>query len=67
MYWDWFNKSFEPAIKAIFGNDFDIHEVWKNGVLKDSLIQKLETVDKKVRRQNSKSYEFLLQVATREN
>ena len=68
-YWDWFNHSFEPSVKAVFGNDFDIHEVWKiqNSVLKDSLKQRLATVDEKVRRQNSKAYDFLLKVANGEN
>ncbi len=68
-YWDWFNKSFEPAVMAVFGNDFDIHEIWKiqNSVLKDSLKQKLEKVDSKVFRQNHEAYEFLWKVANGEN
>ncbi len=68
-YFAWFKGSFAPNLRELFGETFDIHEVWNvpNGVLQNALKQKLEATDEKTKRQHEQAYSFLLQVAYGDN
>ncbi len=64
-YLDWYKDFFAPNLRELFGDSFDIHEVWNipNGVLKDNLKQKLATVDEKTKKLHEKAFSDLRHVA----